>query len=166
MRKGTVQIYSGEGIGKSSAAIGRAIEMAECGKNVVVIRFLKSAGGSDILKRLEPEIKVFRFEKSESDFVNLTEEQKQEEVRNIMNGLNFARKVLSTGECDLLVLDELLGIIDNGIIGVDELKEILSVRGENQSVIMTGIQLCDDICTLADDIFRIETVKFKIFPEE
>ena len=97
MRKGTVQIYSGEGIGKSSAAIGRAIEMAECGKNVVVIRFLKSAGGSDILKRLEPEIKVFRFEKSEIDFSDLTEDLKQEEVSNIMNGLNFARKVLSTG---------------------------------------------------------------------
>ena len=64
------------------------------------------------MKRLEPEIKIFRFEKSDEDYVNLSEERKTEEWQNIRNGLNFAKKVLYTGECSLLILDEVLGLID------------------------------------------------------
>lgn len=41
------------------------------------------------------------------------------------NGLNFARKVLATSECDLLVLDEILGVVDAGVISVEELCAII-----------------------------------------
>ena len=75
--------------------------------------------------RLEPEIKIFRFEKSDLNFAELSEEKKTEEIINIKNGINFAKKVLSTGECDLLILDELLGLIDNSIITVEDLKKII-----------------------------------------
>lgn len=165
MEKGTVQIYSGDGIGKSSAALGKAIRAAELGNKVVIIRFLKGIDESEFMKRLEPEIKVFRFEKSDVDFAELNAEQQKEEIQNIKNGLNFARKVLSTGECDLLVLDELLGLIDTGIIETQDLKTILEARSESQSVILTGIQLNDETCVLADDVYTIEPVHFKIFEE-
>ena len=56
---------------------------------------------------MEPEIKLFRFEKSDGNFVELPEEKKQEEIQNIRNGIGFAKKVLTTGECDLLILDDL-----------------------------------------------------------
>ena len=65
MEEGLVQIYSGEGHGKSAAAIGRALQVACNGENVVIIRFLKGMRNDGFLKRLEPEIKIFRFEKSE-----------------------------------------------------------------------------------------------------
>ena len=62
MRKGMIQIYSGEGHGKSPAALGRAIQTACIGENVVIIQFLKGRGliESEFVKRLEPEIKIFR----------------------------------------------------------------------------------------------------------
>lgn len=166
MKKGTIHIFSGDGHGKSPAALGRAVQMACLGKNVVVIQFLKGKGlnESDFLKRLEPEIKLFRFEKSQSDFSTLTEEQKAEETFNIRNGLNFAKKVLYTGGCDLLILDEVLGLIDNQIITVEELKQLLEMgSGENTDIIMTGITLNDEICVLADEVTKLETVKFKIW---
>ena len=160
-----IQIYSGEGHGKSPAALGRAVQKACEGEYVVIIQFLKGRGlaESAFVKRLEPEIKIFRFEKSAEDFSRLSDERKAEECRNIKNGLNFAKKILNTGECSLLILDEVLGLIDNGIITVEELKNLLAGKPEDMDIIMTGITLRDDVCALADQVTRVETMHFKIY---
>ena len=163
MKQGLVHIYSGDGHGKSPAALGKAVMTAASGKSVVIIQFLKGKGVADpaFLSRLEPEIKIFRFEKADLDYAELTQEKKAEENFNIKNGINFAKKVLAAGECDLLILDEILGLIDNGIITVEELKNLLDARDEDTSVILTGIFANEEICMLADEVSRIETVKRK-----
>lgn len=166
MEQGVVQIYSGEGHGKSAAALGRALQVAASGKNVVIINFLKGIQNEEFMKRLEPEIKIFRFEKSEEEFAQLSEERQKEEIFNIKNGLNFAKKVLTTGECSLLILDEVLGLIDNGIISVDDLKHIIDAKSDDVSIIMTGIHLNDRVCEIADDISRIDAMNYKIFSEK
>lgn len=164
MEKGLVTIYTGEGKGKTAAAVGRAIQAAGEGKHVVIIQFLKGKGlkGSDFVRRLEPEIMVFCFEKSDESFNNLTDQQKQEECMNIRNGLNYAKKVLTTGECDLLILDEVLGLVENGIISAEELIALIDAR-EQTSMILTGISLKDEICFKANEVSKIETIKFKIW---
>ena len=164
MGTGKIYIYTGDGHGKSPAAIGRAVQAAAGGKRVVVIQFLKSKGlgESPLLRRMEPEIKIFRFEKSDENFAQLSDEKKREEIGNIRNGLNFAKKVLTTGECNLLILDEVLGLVENGILTVEELKTLLDYRDETD-VIMTGVILQDEICVLADEVSKIETVKFKVW---
>ena len=165
MGNGMIQIYSGEGHGKTPAALGRAIQTACNGGYVVIIQFLKGLGlaESEFVKRLEPEIKIFRFEKSDEDFMNLSEDRKAEECQNIRNGLNFARKVINTGECSLLILDEVLGLIDNEIITVEELKTLLASKPEEMEVIMTGITLNDAVCVLVDEVTKVETMQFKIW---
>lgn len=165
MEQGKICIYSGDGHGKSPAALGKALQAASQGRQVVIIQFMKGKGleESEFLKRLEPEIKFFRFEKSEEDFLQLPIERQKEEIQNIKNGLNYAKKVLYTGECDLLILDEVLGLLDNDIITPGDLKMLLSARAQETTVIMTGIQLKDEICVLADEVSRIETLKFKVF---
>ena len=164
MAKGLIYIYAGDGRRKSPAAIGRAVQAAMEGKQVVIIQFLKGKGlkDSEFLRRMEPEIKLFRFEKSDENFEELPEEKKAEEISNIRNGMNFARKVLATGECDLLILDEVLGLVEKGIVSVEDLKAMLECR-EDTSVILTGIKLNDEICVLADEVSKIETVKFKVW---
>ncbi len=163
MGKGMLYIYTGDGRGKSPAAMGRAVQAAVAGKTVVIIQFLKEKGlgESAFLKRMEPEIKLFRFEKSEGNYSMLSEEKKREECMNIRNGLNFAKKVLTTGECDLLILDEVLELIDKGIIQVEELRRILEGQGSTD-VILTGPKLNDEILALADEVSRIETIKKSI----
>lgn len=165
MGKGMIQIYSGEGHGKSPAALGRAVQTACEGEYVVIIQFLKGRGlaESEFVKRLEPELKIFRFEKSEENFSNLSDERKAEECGNIRNGLSFAKKILNTGECSLLILDEVLGLIDNGIITVEELKNLLAGKPEEMDIIMTGITLNDEVCALADRVTKVETMLFKIW---
>lgn len=164
MEKGTIHIYTGDGRGKSPAALGRAVQAAAKGDYVVIIQFLKGKGLGDteFVRRLEPEIKLFRFEKSDENYEELSEEKKSEEIMNIRNGINFAKKVLSTGECNLLILDEVLGLPDKNIISVEDLKALLEQRGETD-VILTGITLNDEVCMLADEVSKIETLRFKTF---
>ncbi|MBD5522050.1 MAG: cob(I)yrinic acid a c-diamide adenosyltransferase [Lachnospiraceae bacterium] len=161
MEKGMIYIYSGDGHGKSPAALGKALQKACRGENVVIIRFLKKRGMSDseFVRRLEPEIKVFRFEKSEEEFKLLSEERKTEEIANIKNGLNFAKKVMNTGECDLLILDEVLELIDNGIISVEELRTLLLCKPEDMEIIMTGVVHNDEVYKLADEVTKVETIR-------
>lgn len=165
MEKGLVQIYSGEGHGKSAAALGRAIQLASVGKKVVVINFLRGNQSEEFLKRMEPEIKIFRFEKSEEEFALLSDERKQEEIHNIKNGLNFAKKVLSTGECELLILDEVLGLMDNGILSFEDLKTIIEAKSDDVDIILTGRKMNDEICQIAGEIYKIEAVNYKIFED-
>lgn len=160
MEKGMITIYTGDGRGKSPAAIGRAVQAAAEGKHVVIIQFLKGKGleDSSFVRRLEPEIKLFRFEKSDENYEELSEEKKAEEIINIRNGINFANKVLSTGECSLLILDEVLGLLEKNIITTEDLKNLLVQRGDTD-IILTGISLCSEVSDLADEISRIETLK-------
>ena len=163
MEKGIIQIYTGDGRGKTPAAIGNAVQAAAEGEKVVIIQFLKGKGlkESDFLKKLEPEIKLFRFEKSDENFEMLSEERKADEILNIRNGMNFAKKVLCTGEADLLVLAEVLGLVEKEIITVEDLEGVLQCRSEGTSVILTGCVLSDEVCVLADKVSKIETVKFR-----
>ena len=165
MNQGMIHIFSGDGHGKTPAAWGEALHAASEGKSVIIIQFLKGKGISDteFIKRLEPEIKFFKFEKSDENFSDLSEERKKEEIQNIKNGVNFAKKVLATNGCDLLILDEILGLIDVGVITVEDLKVILASKQEETTLIMTGIQLSDEICVLADEVSRIEKVNFKVY---
>lgn len=164
MERGIVHIYTGDSRGKSPAALGRAVQAAAAGEQVVIIQFLKGKGLEDteFVRRLEPEIKLFRFEKSDEFYEELPEEKKAEEDMNIRNGMNFAKKVLSTGECNLLILDEVLGLIEKNIISVEDVENLLNQRGETD-VILTGISLNDEICSLADEVSKIETLKFKTY---
>ena len=157
MKKGRVHIYSGDGHGKSPAAYGQAIMSAAVGESVMIIQFLKGRGlrSSEFISRLEPEIRLFRFEKSVDDFRELSDEKKKEEIANIKNGLNFAKKVLATGECDLLILDEVLGLVDNQIITIEELKTLLDIADsmtERTSVPCTACRYCTTHCPQGLDI--------------
>lgn len=161
MGKGHVTIFCGGGKGKTSAALGQGIFGASIGKSVIIIQFLKGKMGEkiDFIKRLEPEIKVFCFEKSEKDYQSLSPEEQQEESMNIKNGLNFARKVLTTDGCDILILDEVLGLVDKGIITLDELKALIEAGDGDTELVLTGIQMFDELYPYAENVFRINTLK-------
>ena len=92
MEKGLVKIYFGEGKGKSTSSMGRALVCASEEKEDFVIQFLKGkmTGRLDYLKRLEPEIKVFRFEREEAFYEDLTEEEKRRFVRYFVCGCSIS----------------------------------------------------------------------------
>lgn len=161
MEKGFVKIYCGEGKGKSTSSLGRALVCAGEGKEVFMIQFLKGryTGTLDYLKRLEPEVKVFLFEKMSRFYEELSEDEQREEELNIRNGVNFARKVVSIGECDVLILDEFLGLVDLGIIAVEDVIQIIRHKPEEMELILTGRNLPEALVDEADYISKIGIVK-------
>ena len=158
---GAIQIYYGEGKGKTTAALGICVREAGLGKSVIIVQFLKGRDCKelDLIKRLEPELNLFRFEKAIGMYSDLTEEEQEEEGMNIKNGLNYVRKVLTTGQCDILFIDEFLGLIDYGILSAEEAKELLAEKNDEMKLILTGRGLPEGMEEIADDIYRIEVVK-------
>ena len=150
-----IQIYYGPGMGKTSAALGNAIRAASVGKSVYLIQFLKGQLDGEYFKRLEPEVKAFSFERSTHNFSELSDEEKKEEKQNILNGLGFARKVLTTGECDILVLDEFLGLSDEGIVSEDEMINLVSLGPDSVQLILTGTILPESLREKCDQIYKI-----------
>lgn len=161
MVSGRVLVYYGEGRGKTTAAYGSGLRLANQGKTVYIIQFLKDRDlvENPFFKRLEPEIKFFRFEKNEKNYDSLTEEEQKEERINMRNGINYAKKVLQTGECSVLVLDEVLGILDNGVISFDELKAVVEVCDADQTVVLTGRTLNEKVRELATEVYDIRSEK-------
>ena len=159
MEKGNVIVYYGTGKGKTSAALGYGLRAAAVGKRVTVIQFLKEKQDADYYSKLEPEVKVFRFAKSNESFDSISEEQRQEELDNIKNGILYARKVLTTGEADMVVLDELLGLVDQDIVSMDEVEDLIKSRGVFTSLILTGVNLSDNLQNMADEVYNISSEK-------
>ena len=155
MDQGSIIVYHGDGAGKSSAALGHALRVASSGGTVYVIQFLKGQIASDFVQRLEPEMKLFRFERLPKYYDEMTEAERTEEKKNISNGISYARKVLATGECDMLVLDEVLGAIAEKIFPEEELLEALAQKSSQTTVIMTGRRATPGILDVSDVVLNI-----------
>ena len=154
MNTGKIEIIYGEGSARTAMALGKGLEALIQHKKVIVIQFLKGnqkEESQEVMRRLEPDMNLFCFEKARCRFDELTEQEKQEECINIRNGVNYARKVLATGECDLLILDEVLGLLEQ------ELLQILESR-DQADVILTGRILQDGLAAAADRVERITRI--------
>ena len=161
MEKGSVQIYYGAGRGKTNAALGNALRAAGENKSVIIIQFLKGKEPDEfqILSRLEPEVQFFRFDKSEVSYCELSIQEREQEKQNILNGFNFAKKVIETGESDIIILDELLGLVDLGIVEQEDLVSLLTLEGDYKKLYVTGNQLDEALVPHIDVICRISQEK-------
>ena len=160
MEKELTEVYCGNGKGKTALAIGQSLRVATQGKSVIVIQFLKGRDqrSLDFLQDVDNlDVKIFRVEKRECCYEDLTEEEKAEEKSNILNGLNFARKVVVTQECDFLVLDEILGLLDCGIITVEGIADILKHKDESMHIVMTGWNFPEELRPYVDVITTLNT---------
>ena len=155
MEKEMAEVYCGNGRGKTTLAIGQALRASSQGKSVIIIQFLKGNERRelDFLEELDQlDIKIFRFEKMETCYDQLNEEEQAEEKRNILNGLNFARKVIATQECDFLVLDEILGLLD-------KVTELLKQKDESMHIILTGNRVDQGLLDYVDRVTTITTLE-------
>ena len=160
MEKEFTEVYCGSGKGKTTLAIGQCLKASAKGKSVIIIQFLKGKERRelDFLEELDNlDIKIFRFEKMDTCYNDLSEQEKAEERTNILNGLNFARKVIATRECDFLLLDEILGLLDYGITTEEAIGEILKMKDESMHILLTGRTLPDSLRKYADSITTLTT---------
>lgn len=126
-----------------------------------IVQFLKERQPEEIsfVQRLEPEIKLFRFQRREKAFQELEPSEQAEETMNMKNGFNFAKKVLATGECDVLILDEVLGLVDYGIETTEDIRALLEEVPDDVELIFTGNSFCPEIVEWADCVYETTALK-------
>lgn len=158
---GSIQIYHGTGRGKTTAALGLGLRAAAQGRQVIMVQFLKAKHSDtvDFLKKLEPELQIFRFERASCNFSDLSPEEQREQFDNIQIALSYTKKVLDTGQCDMLILDEIFGLVDYGITDAETLRSLLDARGDSMDLILTGRNMPEIFKDLADCIYCITTEK-------
>lgn len=161
MEKGLIQVYTGNGKGKTTAAVGQGMRAAGSGNRVYMIQFLKSGHTGEIstLKRLEPDFMLFRFEKQRDFFWKLSEQEKLDLKKEITAAFEFAVASVRDGKCDVLILDEIMGAIGNGLLPAKEVEEFLKSKPESVEIILTGRNVPDSILSLADYVSDINCVK-------
>jgi cob(I)alamin adenosyltransferase len=161
MDTGLIQVYCGEGKGKTTAAIGLGVRAIGSHLKVIMIQFLKNddTGECRTLKRLEPQFKVFHFEKHRDFTWNLSDEEKEDLKIDIQTALKFARKVMDTGECDVLILDEILGAIAENLVPEEDVLALLTDKAQEIEIVLTGRKVPERLAALADYISEIHPNK-------
>ena len=160
MKNRLLHIYCGDGKGKTTAATGLAVRAAGSGMRVLFARFLKNefSGELKILDRI-PEIEVLHLEKSYGFFKTLSEKE-QEEVREMYGRLwNTILGKISTGDYDMLVIDEFMAAYRYGLIPNKEAVQFLKDRPDNLEVVLTGRDPSDELLELADYISEVKMVR-------
>ncbi|MBM6837622.1 cob(I)yrinic acid a,c-diamide adenosyltransferase [Clostridium saudiense] len=161
LEKGLVQVYTGNGKGKTTASIGLGIRAYGNGLKVIMIQFLKSGvtGELEVLNNLGENFKVYRFEK-EKDFTwNLTEEQKEELQKEISEGFNFAKKVVKDNMCDMLILDEVMASVNGGYIDEEDVLKLIESKNDKMELVLTGRNVPKAIVDKSDLITEMKDVK-------
>ncbi|MPM64820.1 Cob(I)yrinic acid a,c-diamide adenosyltransferase [bioreactor metagenome] len=131
-----VHLYTGNGKGKTTAALGLGLRFAGSGGRVLLIQFLKSSDSSEIAAvRLVAGIEVYNSESPHGFYYTLSETQKASLQGEIEAEFSKAQEAAS-GSCGLLILDEVLDAVNLGLIYEAKLLELLkSARCE---VVLTG----------------------------
>lgn len=161
LKEGYIQIYTGDGKGKTTAALGLGMRAAGNGLKVYMVQFLKSSmtGELSSVKMLEPNFKIFRFEKERNFFWNLNDDEKLELKKEILEEYNFCLQVLKNRQCDILIMDEIMGTLKNELISEEQLLELISIKPIDMELILTGRNVPLNIQEKADLITEMKAVK-------
>ena len=160
MKNRLLHIYCGDGKGKTTEAKWLAVRAAGSSMRVLFARFLKNefSGELKILDQI-PEIEVLHLEKSYGFFKTLSEKE-QEEVREMYGRLwDTIQRKISTGDYDMLVIDEFMAAYRYGLIPNEEAVQFLKDRPDNLEVVLTGRDPSDELLELADYISEVKMVR-------
>lgn len=160
MKKGYLQIYTGNGKGKTTAALGLAIRAAGAGMNVIFSQFVKSMNTSElnIINNID-NIKVFRYASSKKFAWDMNDEEKAELKNEMQLQLKDTIRTSKEKQCDVVVFDELLGAFHGEYIGKQDILDIIENRPESCEYIITGRAAPDWLIEKADLVSSVEPIK-------
>lgn len=154
---GCIQIYMGNGKGKTSAALGAIMRAAGAGWRVLLLQFLKQGSFSEIrfLQSHAPDIELAQF--GSGTFVRGA--PGPEDRRLAAAGFARFRDAVRNGTHDLIVADELLDLFDCGLLATADAQALLSEKPAGLDIILTGRQAPPDILQLAELVTNMTCVR-------
>jgi cob(I)alamin adenosyltransferase len=158
LEKGLVQVYTGNGKGKTSAAFGLALRAIGRGLKVYIIQFIK--GGFDygelyMIDKL-PNLTLKAFGRGK--FVTEKPPGK-EDVKFAEDALNLAKKVVGSGEYDIVILDEINVALNLKLIKTEDVVELMKSKPKHVELVLTGRCAPNEIIEVADLVTEMREVK-------
>lgn len=155
-----IQIYYGDGKGKTTAAIGQAIRAAGAGMLVTIVQFLKGSPSAEleVLSRI-PEITVLRNDIDLGFTFQMNEQQKEQVC--LMHNVNLlgAIDLINQKKCDVLILDEILSTYEMGLIDKNMVHTLMEMRPKELEIILTGHSQVSYFMDQADYITNMKKEK-------
>ncbi|MEO0126584.1 MAG: cob(I)yrinic acid a,c-diamide adenosyltransferase [candidate division WOR-3 bacterium] len=153
-----IQIYTGNGKGKTTAALGLALRAVGHGKKVIMIQFMKGKINYGELKSAKF-LKTFKIEQyGRPDFVDKDHPAKID-IELAKKGFERAKELIKSKKYDIIILDELNVAVDYGLISVKEVVELLKKTPKKIEIIITGRYMPEELQDYADLISEIIEVK-------
>lgn len=158
LEKGLVQVYTGNGKGKTSAAFGLALRAIGRGLKVYIIQFIK--GGFDygelyMIDKL-PNLTLKAFGRGK--FVTAKPPEK-EDIKLAEEALQLSEKVVTSGEYDVVILDEVSVALNLKLISLDDVLELIRAKPKHVELVLTGRSAPNEIIEVADLVTEMREIK-------
>lgn len=156
MEKGYIQVYTGNGKGKTTAALGLSVRAVCAGKTVYFGQFIKGMDYSE-LKAIDylPNFTIEQYGRDCFIFNDPTEE----DIRIAQAGLEKIKGILEDDIHDVVVLDELNVALYYKLFSIEDVLEALNCRRQDKEIIITGRYAPNEIIELADLVTEMKEIK-------
>ncbi len=155
--RGYVQVYTGDGKGKTTAALGLSLRALGAGFRVAFVQFLKKGEYSEIraLRRFEPQVEIYQFHAG-----GFVKGRPDEAVRRaVAEGWQKARALILNGRYQLVVLDEINLVLSMGLLPLEEVLAVLRDRPSPVEVVLTGRGAPEALLEVADLVTEMRKLK-------
>ncbi len=159
LERGLIQVYTGDGKGKTTASLGLAFRAAGHGMKTLIIQFMKGCvfyGELESAKRMEPYIRIVQVGREE--FVKRGDPDPID-IELAKKGMELAREAISSGEYDIIVLDEINVAVDYGLIPLEEVLDLMENKPSNVELVLTGRYAHPEIVKRADLVTEMLEIK-------
>ena len=157
--RGYVQVYTGNGKGKTTAALGLALRAAGHGLKTYIGQFMKGQhyGELEAAKLVKPYITIEQY--GRPGWVHVHKPPKEEDVRLAQEGLRRAREAMLSGEYDIIVLDEITTAHYFELISLEDMLELIRSKPENVELVFSGRYAPQELIEIADLVTEMREVK-------
>jgi cob(I)alamin adenosyltransferase len=158
MRKGYIQVYTGNGKGKTTAALGLALRAAGAGLRVFIAQFIKKRKCSEheiIRSRLADLVTVRQFGKG----LILKRSTTPTDTKAAQKGLVEIRKAIASNEYDVVILDEANVAVHYNLISLADLIDIMEKKPENMELVITGRYADKKVVEKADLVTEMKEIR-------
>ncbi len=154
---GYIHLYTGNGKGKTTAAIGMAIRAAGAGKKVFIGQFVKGMPYAElsILRKLEPDVIVHQYGRD----CFICHQPEQEDIRLARKGFEEASGIIRSGHYDMVILDEACIALYYKLFSLEELILVVRDRPKSIEIVITGRYAPPELIELADLVTEMIEVK-------
>jgi len=150
MKKGLIQVYTGNGKGKTTAALGLALRAVGHGMKVLIVQFMKGNtqyGELESAHKLSPYLTI--IQKGRETFISKLQPESMD-FQLAQEGFSIVKRAVQNKEYDIVILDEINLAVDYGLIPLSDLLQLMDSKPEIVELILTGRNAKPEVLERAD----------------